>query len=142
MAPATDAVVGAVPAAKSGVASATNTVARMVAGALGVAVIGSLLSSLYANDVDGSLGALPPQAQVAAEDSIGAASAIAARLPAHAASDLLATTGDAFTQAMGIALLIAAALAAGTAVVVARFLPGREPVTDGDRDGLDLQLQS
>ena len=37
MAPATEAVVGAVPAAKSGVASATNTVARMVSGALGVA---------------------------------------------------------------------------------------------------------
>src|SRR5207247_7057317 len=37
MAPATTAVIGAVPAAKSGIASATNTVARMVAGALGVA---------------------------------------------------------------------------------------------------------
>ena len=59
MAPATDAVVGAVPPAKSGVASATNTVARMVSGALGVAVIGSLISSLYSNDLDGSLAALP-----------------------------------------------------------------------------------
>ncbi len=61
MAPATEAVVGAVPAAKSGVASATNTVARMISGALGVAVIGSLISSLYSNDVEGSLGALPPR---------------------------------------------------------------------------------
>ena len=116
MAPATEAVVGAVPAAKSGVASATNTVARMVSGALGVAVIGSLVSSLYSNDVEGSLGALPPQAQAAAEGSIGAASAIAAQLPPDAASGLLATTGDAFTQAMGIGLLVAAALAAATAV--------------------------
>ena len=54
MAPATEAVVGAVPAAKSGVASATNTVARMVSGALGVAVIGSLVSSLYSSDVGDS----------------------------------------------------------------------------------------
>ena len=61
MAPATDAVVGAVPAAKSGVASATNTVARMVSGALGVAVVGSLVSSLYSNDVEGSLAAFPPR---------------------------------------------------------------------------------
>ena len=59
MAPATEAVVGAVPPAKSGVASATNTVARMVSGALGVAVIGSLVSSLYSSDVEGSLGGLP-----------------------------------------------------------------------------------
>ena len=65
MAPATDAVVGAVPAARSGVASATNTVARMVSGALGVAILGSIVSSLYRDDVDGSLGGLPPHAQAA-----------------------------------------------------------------------------
>jgi EmrB/QacA subfamily drug resistance transporter len=128
MAPATDAVVGAVPAAKSGVASATNTVARMVSGALGVAVIGSLVSSLYANGVEGSLDGLPSQAQAGAEDSIGASSAIAAHLPPDAASGLLATTGESFTEAMGTGLLVAAALAAVTAVLVARFLPAREPV--------------
>jgi predicted MFS family arabinose efflux permease len=128
MAPATDAVVGAVPAAKSGVASATNTVARMVSGALGVAVVGSLISSLYTNDVEGSLGGLPAQAQVRAEDSVGASSAIAAQLPPEAASGLLATTGEAFTHAMGIGFLVAAALTAVTAVLVARFLPAREPV--------------
>ncbi len=128
MAPATDAVVGAVPAAKSGVASATNTVARMVSGALGVAVVGSLVSSLYANDVEGSLGGLPAQAQAGAEESVGAAGAIAAQLPPEAASGLLATTGDAFTHAMGTGLLVAAAVAGATAVLVARFLPAREAV--------------
>ena len=86
MAPATEAVIGAVPAAKTGVASATNTVARMVSGALGVAVVGSLVSSLYSTDVEGSLDALPADAQAAAESSVGAASAIAAQLPPNAAS--------------------------------------------------------
>jgi hypothetical protein len=128
MAPATEAVVGAVPAAKSGIASATNTVARMVSGALGVAVIGSLVSSLYSNDVEGSLDALPPQAQAAAEDSVGAAGAIAAQLPPDAASGVLATTGDAFTQAMGLGLLVAAAFAATAAVIVLRFLPAKEDI--------------
>ena len=126
MAPATDAVVGAVPAAKTGVASATNTVARMVSGALGVAVIGSLIGSIYARDVEGSLVGLPAEAQAGAEDSVGAAAAIAARLPADAASELAATTGEAFTRAMGLGLLVAAVLAAATAVVVVRFLPARE----------------
>jgi EmrB/QacA subfamily drug resistance transporter len=127
MAPATDAVIGAVPAAKSGVASATNTVARMVSGALGVAVIGSLINSLYSNNVDGTLGNLPPDAATAAEGSIGAANAIATALPSDAASGLLATAGDAFTQAMGISLLIAAVLAAIMAVLVFRFLPSTAP---------------
>ncbi len=156
MAPATDAVVGAVPAAKSGVASATNTVARMVSGALGVAVVGSLISSLYTNDIGGSLVGLPTEAQAGAENSVGAANAIAAQLPANAASNLLATAGDAFTQAMGFGLLVAASLAAATAVVVLRFLPAREPaaehaegteisirpLTDADRESLDLQPQN
>jgi EmrB/QacA subfamily drug resistance transporter len=133
MAPATEAVVGAVPAAKSGVASATNTVARMVSGAIGVAVVGSLISSLYANDVEGSVAGLPVDAQAGAEGSVGAANAIAAQLPPKTASDLLATTGDAFTHAMGIGLLVAAALAAGMAVLVARFLPAREAV-DAEAD--------
>jgi len=66
---------------------------------------------------------------------------------------LLATAGDAFTQAMGTGLLVAAALAAATAVVVLRFLPAREPVAadaeglepplaDADRESLNLQPQS
>ncbi len=128
MAPATEAVIGAVPAAKTGVASATNTVARMVSGALGVAVVGSLVSSLYSADVEGSLDALPREAQAAAESSVGAASALSAQLPPNAASALLATTGDAFTQAMGTGLIVAAALAGAMAVIVVRFLPPRESV--------------
>jgi EmrB/QacA subfamily drug resistance transporter len=130
MAPATEAVVGAVPAAKSGVASATNTVARMVSGALGVAIVGSLVSSIYSSDVDGSLGSLPADAQSGAAESIGAANAIAVQLPPEAGSDLLATTGEAFTHAMGVGLLVAAALAAATAVLVARFLPSGERVAE------------
>jgi DHA2 family multidrug resistance protein-like MFS transporter len=93
-----------------------------------VAVIGSLISSLYASDVEGSLGGLPTEAQAGAESSIGAATAIAAQLPPDVASGLLTTTGEAFTQAMGVGMLIAAALAGTAAVVVARFLPAREPV--------------
>jgi prepilin signal peptidase PulO-like enzyme (type II secretory pathway) len=131
MAPATDKVIGSVPASKSGVASATNTVARMVSGALGVAVIGSIVSSLYSDDVHGSLGGMPPHLQAHAEDSIGAASAIAPHLPPQAGSSLLATTGDAYTQAMGNGLLLGAALTALAAVMVARFLPDRKAADAG-----------
>jgi EmrB/QacA subfamily drug resistance transporter len=125
MAPATDAVVGAVPAARSGVASAMNTVARMVAGALGVAVVGSLVNSLYADDLGDSLGALPPPAQDAAEESIGGAATVAGQLPPEAGAGLLSSAGDAFVQAMGIGLAVSAALSVVAAVLVARWLPAR-----------------
>jgi hypothetical protein len=139
MAPATEAVIGAVPAARSGVASATNTVARMISGALGVAVLGSLVSSLYSSDVEGTLNRLPAPAQAGAEDSVGTASAIAGQLPPDAASDVLARTGDAFTHAMGTGLLLAAALAAAMAVVVVRFLPTREVVADAEGTGQQVR---
>jgi Flp pilus assembly protein TadG len=116
MAPATDAVVGAVPAARSGVASATNTVARMVSGALGVAVIGSLVTSLYSSDLE-SAGVPEP-----AQESVGAASAIAAQLPVEAGARLTAVAGEAFSDAMGAGMLIAAGLAALGAVLAARLL--------------------
>jgi len=124
MAPATDAVVGAVPAAKAGIASATNTVARMVAGALGVAIVGSLVSSLYSDDLRSSLHGAPS----GATDSIGAASAVAHQLPPRAGSALLATAANSFSDAMGSGLLVAAGLAAlGAALVLAllRRPPGR-----------------
>ena len=127
MAPATEAVVSAVPAAKSGVASAMNTVARMVSGALGVAVVGSLVNSLYANDVEPALSGLPAPAREAAGESIGAANAIAGQLPPEAGSTLLAGAGDAFVDAMATGLVVAAVLSAAAAVIVARVL-SRSPV--------------
>ena len=125
MAPATEAVVSAVPAAKSGVASAMNTVARMVSGALGVAIVGSLVSSLYRDDLEPSLGGLPGPAREAAGESIGAANAIAGQLPPDAGTSLIARAADAFAGAMGTGLTIAAALSAAAAVIAALVLPGR-----------------
>jgi MFS family permease len=55
MGPATDAVMGAVPPAKAGVASAMNDVARQVSGALGTAIVGSLIASLYGTRIAANL---------------------------------------------------------------------------------------
>jgi EmrB/QacA subfamily drug resistance transporter len=143
MAPATEAVVSAVPAARSGVASAMNTVARMVSGALGVAVVGSLVNSLYAEDIEPALTALPAPARETASESIGAATAVAAQLTPEAGSTLLASAGDAFVDAMATGLVVAAALSAATALLVVRTLPGRraeragraEPTLDSGASG-------
>jgi EmrB/QacA subfamily drug resistance transporter len=123
--PATDSVMGAVPEEKSGVASAMNDVTRQVAGALGTAVIGSLISSLYASRISDSVTTLPEQARVAAEDSIGKANAIAAELPATQGANLADAAADAFTSALGIGFTVAAAAAFVAAVVVKLYLPER-----------------
>ena len=51
MAPATDSIMGSLPLAQASVGSAINDTVRMVGGALGVAVLGSTLSSRYSSDM-------------------------------------------------------------------------------------------
>jgi predicted MFS family arabinose efflux permease len=125
MGPATESVMGAVPEDKAGVASAMNDVTRQVGGSLGTAVIGSLISSLYAADMTDSVGALPESAQVAAKDSVGMANAVAAKLPVHEAADLTNAAANAFTDAMAIGFTVAGVTAVLAAIAVKAWLPAR-----------------
>jgi EmrB/QacA subfamily drug resistance transporter len=123
MGPATGSVMGAVPKDKSGVASAMNDVTRQVGGSLGTAVIGSLISSVYASRIADTASALPPDTQHAVEDSIGMANTVASQLPADQGAKLAEAAADAFTQALGIGFGVAAVCALAAAVVVKLKLP-------------------
>ncbi|HET8756711.1 MAG TPA: MFS transporter [Solirubrobacteraceae bacterium] len=88
--PATDSVMGAVPEEKSGVASAMNDVTRQVGGALGTAVIGSLITSLYTSNVqagatasDAFTDALGIGFAIAGAVAVLGAVAVKRRLPAR-----------------------------------------------------------
>jgi len=115
MAPATASVMSAVPEAKAGVGSAMSDVTRQVGGALGVAVIGSIIGTQYARDMEG--------APSGAGESIGAAHAIAHRVGGVAGHDLASDAGRIFTEALGIGLAAAAVVALAGAVLVLRRLP-------------------
>jgi hypothetical protein len=125
MSPATDSVMGSVPADKSGVASAMNDVTREVGGALGTAVIGSLIASLYSSRIADAVAQLPATMQSAAQDSIGKANAIAGQLPASQGADLRDAAASAFTEALGLGFAVAAACAIVAAIVVKVLLPAR-----------------
>jgi predicted MFS family arabinose efflux permease len=133
MAPSTDSVMGAVPPEKSGVASAMNDVTRQVGGALGTAIIGSLISSFYASRIGDDVASLPEPARSSAKDSIGQANAIAAHLPHDQGASLTSAAADAFTTALGIGFTAAAVVAILGAFAVRRWLPARHreiPTTD------------
>jgi EmrB/QacA subfamily drug resistance transporter len=125
MAPSTDSVMGAVPVAKAGVASATNDVTRQVAGAVGVAVIGSVFNSVYQSSMEPAVAQLPPEAAEVASNSIGAALQVAAQLPSQAAAALTEAARQGFVDAMGVAIWIPVALAVLGGFVVLKFLPPR-----------------
>jgi len=130
MAPGTQAVMSAVPNEKAGVGSAMNDLNRQVAGALGVAVIGSVSSSVYSSKVESATADLPPQAAHAASDSIGGAVGVAGHLPAGASDALTAAASGAFTDALGLALLVGSAVVLAGAVLVKRYLPDTRSPAD------------
>jgi EmrB/QacA subfamily drug resistance transporter len=125
MTPATEAIMGSLPPAKAGIGSAMNDVVREVAGTLGVAVLGSILSSAYAAGMDGAVAGLPPDAAAAASDSVGAAQEVAAGVGGGAGTDLVAASHQAFVDAMSTSVWIAAGIAVVGALIAAALLPSR-----------------
>jgi EmrB/QacA subfamily drug resistance transporter len=136
MVPATDAIMGALPLAKAGVGSAVNDTTRQVGGALGVAILGSLLSSAYRATMDGTaiVQALPAPVANVARDSIGAASVVARQLGGAPATALLDAANSAYIEAMGQTVLVAAAVAVAGALVALCFLPAHAKAP-GEQEG-------
>ncbi|MFI5913665.1 MFS transporter [Dactylosporangium sp. NPDC051541] len=110
--PAMDAVLGSLPRDQAGSGTAITMTFRQVAGALGVALLGSLTSAVYRDQLD--------TAPEPAKRSVAAAVTMAART-GDGALALAART--AFVDAMATALLVCAATAVLGAVLVALFLP-------------------
>ncbi|MFD9872471.1 MFS transporter [Streptomyces niveus] len=124
MPPVTVAVMQALPREKAGSGSAVNNTFRQVGGALGIAVLGSLLSTTYRGEIEGHLGAVPAAARDAAGESIEATMAVAEKL-GPAGAPLVSSANDAFLTAMHVTALGSAAVALIGTVVVALFMPGR-----------------
>jgi len=125
MAPASDAVMSVVPKANAGVGSALNDTVRQVGGALGVAILGSALNSMYASSMADKVVNLPVDVAAAAQNSVGAAVQISAQLPSTAQALLFSAAGNAFIEGVEVAILIGAGIALLGAVIAALFMPGK-----------------
>ena len=124
MAPLTDTVMAAVPVDEAGVGSAVNDVSRELGGALGIAVVGAVVSGIYRSDVEEALTGVVPNAVVeTASDGIGVAVVALDRLPANVAAVVEAAADTAFVGALTDGLIISIAFAAAAAVVAALFVP-------------------
>ncbi|MGN5631303.1 DHA2 family efflux MFS transporter permease subunit [Streptomyces sp. AC154] len=126
MPPVTVAVMQALPREKAGSGSAVNNTFRQVGGALGIAVLGSVLSAVYRSDIESHLGALPAAARDTAAESIEATLGIAEKMGPKGAP-LVTAAHDAFLSAMHVTAISSAFVALLGAIVVALFLPGKAP---------------
>ena len=115
MTPATTAITEALPPSRQGVGSALNDLSREVGGAIGIAVIGSILTSTYSSHVN--VSGLSGQVAAKVQGSFAVAAHLSAPIPdrAHAA----------FVTGMNIALLTAAGAAILAAVGVVLLLSKR-----------------
>ncbi|MFD7732130.1 MFS transporter [Kitasatospora phosalacinea] len=119
-----DLVLGAAPATKAGAASAVSETAYELGAALGIALVGSIVTALYAGSLSVPAGVDPALADQAAQ-SLGGARESAAALPAGPAGELLASANDAFVHGVTVAAWVSAALLLAAAALAHRLLRHR-----------------
>lgn len=125
----TDLIVGSVPPERAGVASGVAETSSEFGGALGIAILGSVVTAIYASSMSGiDLGSLSGAAAQATRETIGGAVVEAARLGGTAGDLLLLEAREAYAfafQVVNIICAVVAVLAGFVAVVVL----GRAPPT-------------
>jgi EmrB/QacA subfamily drug resistance transporter len=126
--PATESILSVLPPAKAGVGSAVNDATREAGGTLGVAVLGSIFTSMFANHLGSTaFSSLPTHVVSTAQNSVAAALATADHARGAAAQQqLLDGVRTSFMSGFHVACVVAAGVclvgAAG-----ALLLPGRTP---------------
>jgi hypothetical protein len=127
-APATEAIMGSLPADKAGVGSAINDTTREFGGTLGVAIVGSVFASLYSHGINSAeaLSGLPSALHTAMSRSMAVAHSATAHVPHEQAGPVRDAVNNAFHDGLHIGTLVCAGIALTAAVVVAWLLPARE----------------
>ncbi|MFC4068905.1 MFS transporter [Actinoplanes subglobosus] len=125
MPPATEAIMATLPREKAGVGSAVSNTIRQLGGALGVAVLGAVVSSVYRSELTAPAG-LPDAASELAHESIAGAYAVAGQA-GPAAPALLDGANAAFVTAMHYASVGSTVFALLGALVAVLWLPGKRP---------------
>ncbi|HET9848610.1 MAG TPA: DHA2 family efflux MFS transporter permease subunit [Candidatus Dormibacteraeota bacterium] len=120
-----DIILGVLPPDQTGAGSALTRALQQVAASFGVAILGSLLSNVYQNNLGPHVGALPATARELAQGSIAGAVAVAAHLPPAVGGPLARAAKDAYTAGVAEVMIVSAALMVLTAIAIALFLPSR-----------------
>ena len=134
MAPATESIMGSLPPAQAGVGSAVNDTTREIGGALGVAVLGSVLSSVFGSRMVDALagGQLPAEARDVATQSVTGAVAVADHIGGPQGRALADAAKTAFVDGLHTTSLVATGFAIVGSLIALVFLPAHATdSTDG-----------
>ncbi|WP_370946052.1 MFS transporter [Amycolatopsis sp. cg5] len=132
---ATDTVLGVVPKERAGAASAISETANELGGALGIAILGSVLGALYRTNLQLPAG-LGADVTGPIKENIGAAVATASQLPGDLGSLIVNTARHAYVDSLGITFYVCAGLMAALAVSVWFTMRGVPKVIETDEDAV------
>ena len=131
-APATESILSVLPPAKAGVGSAINDATREAGGTLGVAIIGSVYTSLYASRLlHHAPAGLSKHVLAVAQQSVGAGYQVAARVPVQLHAATLHHVQSAFMVGLHAGCLVAAGVCL-VGALGAGALPGRRVAKAAD----------
>jgi MFS transporter, DHA2 family, multidrug resistance protein len=120
---ATDVIVGLAAPERAGMAAALSETSTEFGGALGIAILGSIVTVVYRTAMASAVPMdVPSVAADAARDTLGSAAAIAATLPERIGVALLAAARETFTDAVVLTATVSA-LVIVAATVTATVLP-------------------
>ena len=122
MTPGTNILMASVPRNRSGMGSAMNDTTRELGGALGVAVLGAILSATYVDKIGETLAHVPAQIREGLESSLAVALEVAKSL-GPAAAEVSHTAMEAFMSGVSHAALIAAGIIFTSAIIAFVGLP-------------------
>ena len=123
MTPMTELIMSSVPRDKAGVGSAMNDTTREVGTTLGVAILGSILSSGYTSNLGGAVSGLPESARHAAEGSLAGALGVARQIGGTQGAALVDAAKTAWADGLHLSLMIGAGIVLFAAAIAARYLP-------------------
>jgi len=115
-----NAALGVLDPERAGTGSGLLQAFRQVGGTVGVAVLGTVLNSVYRSNVDTT--GLPAQAADAVEKGLGGGLAVAAK---SGSADLLSNVRDAFMTSLNTTMWVSAGIAVAGAVLAAALMPKR-----------------
>jgi len=125
MSPTTDLLMSSVPRSEAGMGSAMNDTTRELGGALGVAVLGSLLASHYVAKLGNLFAAFPAVANQAAQGSLAGALAVSGSVKGAAGVGLVIASKNAWLSAYRYSLVIAAVVMGIATIIAFIALPDR-----------------
>jgi MFS transporter, DHA2 family, multidrug resistance protein len=142
IAPASNAVVSALPAAKVGAGSGLRSMVQFLGGSFGVAIIGSLANSRYRSRMDsafqGPLSGVPQSARPTVSEQVGQAIIAAKKLPSGVAQKVVTVADRSFVSGMHLSALVALVIVVLSAIAVGAYIPTHLPELDSDLSEEDL----